>query len=170
MTQQSPRQERKRHPRFPLDLPLDHGVPDSPNPYGGIAINGSESGLLIYSLQDMPVGTHLNVAVLFADEFEFTYFDALTKVVRKVYSGNGQRGYGYGLLFVRISEENFRRLRRLLRTCEWVHPDNAPPLANEFRFLSADQRRPPEKKGISLPGFLKKLNISGGQRNNLPNL
>lgn len=170
MTKPSQRRDRRRHPRFPLDLPLDHGVLDSSRPFGGIAINGSESGLFIYSLQDMPVGTQLNVAVLFADEFELTHLEAVTKVIRKVCSGNGQRGYGYGLCFLRISEEHFRRLRQLLRSCEWVHPDHARPLAREFRFLSAEQSRPPERKGISLPGFFKKLNLSGGQRNDLPNL
>jgi hypothetical protein len=159
MIRPSPSQEKRRHCRFSLDLPLDHGVLGSSSPYGGIAINGSESGLLIYSLQDMPVGTQLNIAVLFADEFELTYFDAVTKIVRKVCSGDGQRGYGYGLRFIRINEENFRRLRRLLRRCELVHPDDVPRLSREFRFLSDGQTRQPEKKGISFPAFFKKLSI-----------
>jgi hypothetical protein len=170
MTKASPRQERRRHPRFALDLPADHTVLGSSSPYGGIAINGSESGLLIYSLQDMPPGTPLNVAVLFADNFELTHFEAAAKVIRKVRSGNGQKGYGYGLCFLQISEDNFRKLRQSLRRCEWGHPDDVRPPARKFSFLSADRSQPPEKKGISILGFFKKLNLSGGQRNNLPNL
>jgi PilZ domain len=159
MMKPSQRQERRRHPRFPLGLPLDHRTLGSSDPYGGIAIDGSEAGLLIYSLQDMSVGSPLIIAVLFADEFELTHFDVATRIVRKVRSANGQGGYGYGLRFVQISEENFRRLRRLLHRSQVVHPDNAFPVAREYRFISADQTRQPEKKRISFPALFKKLSI-----------
>lgn len=159
MTKSSPCEERRRHPRFPLDLPLDHGMLGSPTLCGGIAIDGSETGLLIFSLQDMPVGTHLNVSIFYADEFQLAYFDGVTRVVRKLRSGNGHGGYGYGLRFIRMTEENFRRLRRLLQRRDSVRPEDTPRLAREFRFLSEDQNRQPKEKGISFPAFFKKLNL-----------
>jgi len=57
--------ERRKFPRSFLDLPLEYRMIGIPYTRGGIAVNGSEAGLLLYSLRDMPVGTKLDVAVLF---------------------------------------------------------------------------------------------------------
>src|SRR5512139_2049880 len=89
--------ERRSRARVSLELPLDYQAIGSSNTYGGIAIDGSEAGLFIYSLRDMPVGTQLRISVLFADGFELTNFKAVAKIVRKIDSNNGRKGYEYGL-------------------------------------------------------------------------
>lgn len=158
MTKCSQQQERRSHRRYALDLPLDYRTPGSPDPYGGIAINGSERGLLIYSHQNMAVGTPLSLWVLFADEFELAHVEAAAKIVRKVASGNGGKGYGYGLSLTRINEESLRKLRRLLRGCALDDVACTSPSVQKFRFIPTSEHRPLQKRTTSFLGFLK-LNI-----------
>jgi len=40
--------EKRRHPRFTVDLPLEYYRVDSPVPETGRAVNASEGGLLVY--------------------------------------------------------------------------------------------------------------------------
>ena len=158
MTKCTQQQERRGHRRYILDLPLDYRTPGSTDPYGGIAINGSERGLLIFSQQDLAVGTSLSLWVLFADEFELTHIEAVAKVVHKVASGNRGRGYGYGLRLTRISEESLRKLRRLLRGCALVDVEGVAPSVQKFNLMWTSKHRPLQKGTASFLDFLK-LNI-----------
>ena len=40
--------ERRKHPRFVVELPLDYCRVDGSDIYGGIVANASEGGLLVY--------------------------------------------------------------------------------------------------------------------------
>jgi hypothetical protein len=106
--------ERRSRGRVFLELPLDYQAIGSSHTYGGIAIDGSETGLFVYSFRDMPVGTLLKVSVLFADGFELANFKAVAKIVRKIDSNNGQKGYKYGLTLLRSDEKDIRKFSRLL--------------------------------------------------------
>lgn len=106
--------ERRSRSRVFLELPLDYQALGSSNTYGGIAIDGSETGLFIHSHRHMPVGTQLKVSILFTDEFELANFKAVAKIIRKIGLNNGQEGYGYGLELLRIDEGDFRKFSRLL--------------------------------------------------------
>ncbi len=80
-----------------------------------MAVNASESGLLLHSLKDMPLGTKLSIAVLFPREFELTSFEVLAEVVWKENHGEeNPQEYEFGLKFIRILEEDHRKLERLL--------------------------------------------------------
>jgi len=63
-------EERRKSPRSLMDLPLEYRVLNAPFAHGGIVANGSEEGLLIYSVKDMPVGTKLDIVVLFPKGYE----------------------------------------------------------------------------------------------------
>lgn len=107
--------EKRRHSRFLLDLPLEYRVTDLPDAYGGIVVNGSEFGLLIRSLIDMPIGTKLNIMVLFVDEFQLGHFDAVAKIVRKDRRKDKmEKGYEYGLRLIQMKGEDHFRMRQLL--------------------------------------------------------
>jgi hypothetical protein len=87
----------------------------SPNVFGGIAINGSEEGFLIFSRKDMPIGTKLKIAILFPKEYELAGFEMVTEIIRKdVYNKENREGYQYGIRFVPILEEDYSKLIRLL--------------------------------------------------------
>jgi hypothetical protein len=113
--QNGKREDRRKHPRVVLDLPLEYRVTDVPNAHGGLIVNGSEMGLLIESVKDIPVGTNLNVAVLFPKGYELANFEVLAQVVRKeIYWKEDWEGYQYGLKFVSIRADDHWKLRQLL--------------------------------------------------------
>ena len=62
--------ERGKYRRLLMDLPLKYQMTDLPHAHGGLSVNVSETGLLIHSIKDMPVGIKINMAVLFSKGYE----------------------------------------------------------------------------------------------------
>jgi len=115
MEKSSENHERRRYPRSLMDLPLEYRVINAPYAHGGIVVNGSEEGFLIYSVKDMPIGTKLNLVVLFPKGFELTNFEVVAEVVRKdLHWEEDWEGFEYGLKFLQIFEEDREKLKQLL--------------------------------------------------------
>jgi len=107
--------DRRRYPRSLMDLPLEYRVINAPYAHGGIVVNGSEEGFLIYSVKDMPIGTKLNLVVMFPKGFELTNFEVVAEVVRKdLHWEEDWEGFEYGLKFIQIFEEDRQKLKQLL--------------------------------------------------------
>ncbi len=108
-------QERRKYPRFRIDLPLEYRVLNAPQAHGGLVINASESGLLVHSTKDIPIGTKLNIAVLFPQGFKLADFEVFAEIVWKdnVWGENRER-YQLGLRFIRILEEEHQKLKQVL--------------------------------------------------------
>lgn len=104
-------QDRRKRSRAFLDLPLEFHINGVPDAYGGIAIDGSEVGLQIYTLQNIPEGERLNVTILFPNGFALANLEVKAEVVRRV---RQERGYKYGLRVTRINEEDYIKLRYVL--------------------------------------------------------
>jgi len=108
--------EKRKHPRFSVELPLDYSRVNGKEVYGGIAANASEGGVLVYLPERMELGTVLKIEVLYVRGLELNTIKAVGKVV---WSDLGAReSYGehrYGLEFQSIGEEDFNRLKALLR-------------------------------------------------------
>jgi len=115
METSSANHDRRRYPRSFMDLPLEYRVINAPYAHGGIVVNGSEEGFLIYSVKDMPIGTKLNLVVLFPKGFELTNFEVVAEVVRKdLHWEEDWEGFEYGLKFIQIFEEDREKLKQLL--------------------------------------------------------
>jgi len=98
-----------------VDLPLEYRVINAPYAQGGIVVNASEEGLLINSIKNMPLGTKLNIAVLFPKEFELANFEVVAEIIRKeLHWEEDWEGYQYALRFLKILEEDRHKLRLLL--------------------------------------------------------
>ena len=109
------RKERRKYPRFELDLPLEYWLSDMPCGHGGLVINASESGLLIRSLKHMTIAETIRIVVFFPRGFELDGFEALAEIVRMETHPSGSNvEYRYGLRFVEIREEDLWKLRQLL--------------------------------------------------------
>jgi len=107
--------ERRRYPRTLIDLPLEYQIMDVPYVHGGLVVNVSETGLLIYSTRDMPVGLRLHIAVLFPRGYELTHFDVTAEILRKDFSSReNSEGYVYGLRFIQMLRDDHSKLKELL--------------------------------------------------------
>jgi hypothetical protein len=114
---ESPRyfRDRRRHPRVCMDLHLEYLANFDSRARGGIVVDASETGFLIYSTQDIPLGTNLKIDVLFPRGYELANFEVFGKIIwRKVDVGERANTYRYGLTFVQIVEEDYWKLKKLL--------------------------------------------------------
>jgi len=115
MEKVTPYLERRRYPRMSLDLPLEYRVMNAPYAHGGLVVNASEVGLLINSIKNIPIGSKLNIAVLFPKGFELTNFEVLAEILWKdLYWEEDWEGYRYGLKFIKILEGDRWKLKQLL--------------------------------------------------------
>ena len=115
MERSSIQKERRRAPRKVLDLPLEYRVINAPYAHGGLVVNASEVGLLVHSIKNIPISTKLNIAVLFPRGYELANFEVLAEIIWKdLHWEEDWEGYQYGLKFVHILEEDFRKLKHLL--------------------------------------------------------
>jgi len=107
--------ERRKSPRVDMDWPLEYKATDALDAYGGIAVNGNDAGLCIHSIRDMPVGTRLNIVVLYRKEFQLTCFEVLADIIWKdLCLKEDWKGYQYGLEFVKIEGEDLQKIKKLL--------------------------------------------------------
>jgi hypothetical protein len=107
--------EKRKFPRYYMDFPLEYRVNDTPDAYGGLVVDGSEVGLRIHSVKDIPIGTRLNIAVIFPKGFQMTNFEVVAEIVWKdLYLREDWNGYQYGLKFIQIAEEDLQKLQQLL--------------------------------------------------------
>ncbi len=107
--------DRRKFQRKAINLPLEYRITDAPHAHGGLVINASEVGLLVQSVKNLSVGTKLNIAVLFPKGFELANFEVLAEIVWKdLHWEEDWEGYKYGLRFLRILDQEFKKLKQLL--------------------------------------------------------
>ena len=107
--------ERRKYQRYLIDLPLSFQMTENSHIYPGLSVNASETGLLIQTFKDMPIGIKLNIELLFVKEFELSNLLGMAQIIWKDhYVWSEYEGYKYGLQFVKISNENHKKLRLLL--------------------------------------------------------
>jgi len=107
--------DRRKSQRMILDLPLEYRVIDVPYAHGGLVVNASELGLLVQSVKSLPVGTKLNIAVLFPKGFELANFEVLAEILWKdLHWEEDWEGYQYGLRFLQILDNEYWKLKQLL--------------------------------------------------------
>ena len=115
MTIQEDRSDRRVSPKIPLKLPMGYWETED-SCQGGLMGNLSEEGMVIYSIQDMPIGTELRIKVFFRGGSDFDQFRVIGRIVSKgLDSQNGSDGFAYMLTFVSPSLEGWGKLRAVLQ-------------------------------------------------------
>lgn len=113
--------ERRKHPRFRVELPLGYSI-ESVERHGGVAANASKSGLLVYLPEAIFVGSLLKIEILFAKGSELNSVSATAKVVWSDLAPEEICGqYRYGLKFESFQEGDIRKLRKLLTEADETH-------------------------------------------------
>lgn len=107
--------EKRRHPRFNVDLPMKYSEMKVRKKQGGIAHDASQGGLLVYLQDKLPIGTKLKIEVFFSHGFRLTPIRAQAEIVWADIRGPEDWGeYKYGLKFVNIAKEDLSKLKWLL--------------------------------------------------------
>jgi len=108
--------ERRRYPRFNVDLPIEYYRIDSPIRHAGRGLDISEGGLLIYFPEQMDVSQYLKLKLFLALGSELITIEILAEVVwMDMHLDKDWRDYRTGVRFVDISSENLDRLKEFLR-------------------------------------------------------
>jgi len=107
--------EKRRFPRFNVDLPMKYSEVKVRKKQGGIAHDASEGGLLVYLQERFPIGTKLKLEVFFSHGFKLTPIKAQAEIVWADIRGPEDWGeFKYGLQFINIGKEDFEKLQWLL--------------------------------------------------------
>jgi c-di-GMP-binding flagellar brake protein YcgR len=109
--------ERRKYPRFSVNLPVEYYQINSSISHTGRALNASEGGLLIYFPELMEIGQHLKLKLFFTSDSKMNTIETLAQVVWiDIYLSEGWGDYRTGVRFVDISQEDLERLKNFLRS------------------------------------------------------
>jgi PilZ domain len=115
MIETPPREERRKHPRTLVSLPLHIQVDENEAIYPGLTLDASESGLLIQTPKEMPVGIRIDIEVFFPRKFKLSNFKAEAEIIWKDFCyWDDWEEYQYGLKFIQISKEDYLKLKQIL--------------------------------------------------------
>ena len=107
--------ERRRHPRFSVDLPIEYSKSDLIVKQGQ-AVNASEGGLLLYLRERMEIGQHLNLKLFFSSGSELKTIETLVQVVwMDFHLGEDWGDYRTGVKFVDLSPNSLDTLMSFLK-------------------------------------------------------
>jgi hypothetical protein len=109
--------EKRKHPRFNIDLPIEYVLDDTPVREGRAA-NASEGGLMLYLPERMQVGQTLTIKLFFPSETRLERVSAKVQVVwcDLVPTEENWGDYRTGVMFVDITPENLDELKTFLKS------------------------------------------------------
>ena len=108
--------EKRKYPRFSVELPLNYSRADGEKPLGGMVANASEGGLLVYLPERIELGTLLKIEILYVRGLELDTIQAIGKVVWCDLAARESWGeHRYGLQFQHIGQKDFNQLTTLLK-------------------------------------------------------
>ncbi len=108
--------EKRKYPRFSVELPLDYSRVDGKETLGGMVANASEGGLLVYLPERIEIGASLKIEIFYVRGLELDTIKVIGKVVWCDLAARESWGeHRYGLQFQSIDEKDFNRLTALLR-------------------------------------------------------
>ncbi len=108
--------EKRKHPRFSVDLPAEYNQTDLSIKQGH-AMNASEGGLLLYLPEQIEIGKFLRLKLFFSTGPELRTIETLVEVVwTDMHLGKDWGDYRTGVRFVEISAEDTSQLKSFLKS------------------------------------------------------
>jgi hypothetical protein len=128
------RKEKRKHPRTLISLPLYFQLNENEGAYPGLTLDASESGLLIQTPKEMPLGIRIDIEIFFPRKLKLSNFKAEAEIIWKgLCYWDDWEGYQYGLKFIQISKEDYSKLRQIL---------NDPTRLKETEFIERSDHNP----------------------------
>ncbi len=110
----SSHEEKRQHPRFPVKLPLDYW--ETPEVVkAGFVGNISETGLLMYSVHRIEIGTNLGIRVYFLKDNRLDCIEGNAKIVwSNLDRDQDWVGYRYGVHIMQMPPDYYDKLMNYL--------------------------------------------------------
>ncbi len=106
--------ERRRYPRFSIDLPIEYyRLPSSEKRQARVS-NISEGGIMIYVPEKLQIGQQLRVKIFFLAEPNLNAMEVIGEVVWIDLCLEEGKEYRSGLKFIEVSADDLRRLKNFL--------------------------------------------------------
>lgn len=106
--------ERRRYPRFSIDLPIEYyRLPSSEKRQARVS-NISEGGIMIYVPEKLEIGQQLRVKIFFLAEPNLTAMKVIGEVVWIDLCLEEGNEYRSGLKFIEVSADDLKRLKNFL--------------------------------------------------------
>jgi len=109
--------ERRRYPRFIVDLPIEYYRINSSIGQTGRGLSISEGGLLIYFPEEIEVSQYLRLKLFLSSGSELNTIEVMAEVVWKdIHLGKGWGDYRYGVKFIDVPPDDLDRLKNFLES------------------------------------------------------
>jgi c-di-GMP-binding flagellar brake protein YcgR len=109
--------ERRKSPRFTVDLPVEYQHEDSEIRYSGRALNASEGGLLVYLPERVEIGDVLKLKLFFTVGHTLKTIEMTVQIAWiDIHLGEGWGDYRTGVKFLDISSEDLLKLKEFLKS------------------------------------------------------
>lgn len=109
--------EKRKYPRFNIDLPIEYYQIDSPTCNTGRARNISEGGLLIYFPERIEIGQRLKLKLFFTSKSNLHSMEVLCEVVWiDIHLNETWGDYRSGVKFIDVSQEDMTQLKDFLKS------------------------------------------------------
>ena len=133
--------ERRSHPRFSVNLPIEYLYVDSSKSHVSYTANVSENGLLIYVPEQIEIGKTLRLKIFFSVGPGVNFIEALVEVVWKDTDLGKDGDYRTGAKYVDISPEDKDKLKSFLNN---LMQSEAPQKNSELKLptLNPLQQKP----------------------------
>jgi hypothetical protein len=117
--------ERRRHPRFLVELPVEYRRANDPRIRPGHTLNFSEDGLMVCVSDQMEIGENLEMKIYFSSGSGFVTIPATVKVVWADIDVKEDGYYCFGMNFLNISPVDKGFLQEFLKIYADPHQTNA---------------------------------------------
>jgi c-di-GMP-binding flagellar brake protein YcgR len=109
--------ERRKYPRFSIDLPIEYHLLPTSYSRTGRALNASEGGLLVFLSQAIEIGQCLKIKLFFTSGSDLCSIEVVAEVVwMDIHLGEDWGDYRCGVKFLDISLEDINKLKKFLRS------------------------------------------------------
>jgi len=114
--------ERRRSPRFSVDLPIEYSCLDSSSRNTGRTGNASDGGLMLFLGDPVEVGVNLRIRVFFPSEARLDSIEVLAEVVWTEIAFGKEKDHRCGVRFVEIASEELSKLKSFLDHLSTIRP------------------------------------------------
>ena len=114
--------ERRRHPRFSVDLPIEYFRVNSNEKHAGHTGDASESGLMIYLPEQLEIGQFLSLKLYFSSYPDLNTVRVFGQIVWTDIHFGKEGDYRTGLRIVDISMDDFTQLKNFLNNLAGLKP------------------------------------------------